>query len=101
MPALENKSYEIQAVAKAQGTGVRRRLRRHREARPRDAATSIGPPDHGVRGIDVSVPAGLKVGYVMGVGDQVPVGLAQLGAKVTLLGEKELATANLGASTPS
>jgi hypothetical protein len=37
------------------------------------------------------------VGYVMGVGDQVPVGLAQLGARVTLLGEEDLATGTLRA----
>ena len=31
----------------------------------------------------------------MGVGDQVPLGLQQLGAQVTLLGERELASADL------
>ncbi|MDP2323799.1 MAG: PIG-L family deacetylase, partial [Gammaproteobacteria bacterium] len=39
--------------------------------------------------------AGLMVGYVMGIGDQVPMGLQQLGAQVTLLGERELAGADL------
>ena len=48
-----------------------------------------------VRGIDVTVLPNLKVGYVMGVGDQVPLGLQQLGAQVTLLGERELASADL------
>ena len=48
-----------------------------------------------VRGVDVTTVAGLKVGYVMGVGDQVPIGLQQLGAQVTLLGERELASADL------
>src|SRR5688572_5808564 len=43
-----------------------------------------------VRGVDVTTVPGLKVGYVMGVGDQVPIGLRQLGAQVTLLGEREL-----------
>src|SRR5690606_25008799 len=38
---------------------------------------------------------GLNVGYVMGVGDQVPEGIRQLGYKVTLLGEQDLATADL------
>ena len=38
---------------------------------------------------------GLKVGYVMGVGDQVPDGIRQLGAQVTLLGERELARGDL------
>ena len=48
-----------------------------------------------MRGIDVTVLPNLKVGYVMGVGDQVPLGLQQLGAQVTLLGERELASADL------
>ncbi|HUU36410.1 MAG TPA: hypothetical protein VMW48_20235, partial [Vicinamibacterales bacterium] len=48
-----------------------------------------------VRGIDVTVLPDLKVGYVMGVGDQVPLGLQQLGAEVTLLGEGELAAGDL------
>ncbi len=48
-----------------------------------------------VRGVDVTTVAGLKVGYVMGVGDQVPLGLQQLGAQVTLLGERDLASADL------
>jgi hypothetical protein len=56
----------------------------------RDATTTV-------RGVDVTTVAGLKVGYVMGIGDQVPQGLQQLGAQVTLLGEDELASANLSA----
>ena len=54
----------------------------------RDATTTV-------RGVNVTTVAGLKVGYVMGVGDQVPQGLQQLGAQVTLLGERELASADL------
>jgi hypothetical protein len=36
------------------------------------------------------VRTGLEVGYVMGIGDEVPAALAQLGANVRLLGEREL-----------
>ena len=54
----------------------------------RDATTTV-------RGVNVTTVAGLKVGYVMGIGDQVPAGLQQLGAQVTLLGERDLASANL------
>ena len=94
IPALENKGYEIQAVAKANG---RVYTEGYSVIAKRDLETRLlyRPSTIGVRGIDVAVPAGLKVGYVMGVGDQVPSGLAQLGATVTLLGEKELAGANL------
>ena len=53
------------------------------------------PATADVRAVNVTTVAGLKVGYVMGVGDQVPLGLQQLGAQVTLLGEQELAAGNL------
>ena len=48
-----------------------------------------------VRGVDVKIAPGLKVGYVMGVGDDVPAGIAQLGADVTLLSTQDLATGDL------
>jgi LmbE family N-acetylglucosaminyl deacetylase len=54
----------------------------------RDASSTI-------RGVDVNTVPGLKVGYVMGIGDQVPAGLRQLGAEVTLLGEGDLSAGNL------
>jgi hypothetical protein len=53
------------------------------------------PATTDVRGVDVAVAPNLNVGYVMGIGDDVPAGIAQLGAAVTLLGEQELATGNL------
>jgi hypothetical protein len=45
--------------------------------------------------IDVKVAPKLRVGYVMGVGDQVPPAIAQLGAEVDLLDAEELAWGNL------
>jgi LmbE family N-acetylglucosaminyl deacetylase len=48
-----------------------------------------------VRGIDVAIAPNLKVGYVMGIGDEVPPAIAQLGASVTLLGEAELARGDM------
>ena len=48
-----------------------------------------------VRGVDVAIAPNLKVGYVMGIGDAVPAGIAQLGAAVTLLGEADLARGDL------
>ena len=48
-----------------------------------------------VTGVDVKVPSGLKIGYVMGIGDEVPAGLEQLGADVQLLGERDLAAVPL------
>ena len=45
--------------------------------------------------IDAAVAPGLSVGYVMGVGDQVPPALQQLGARVTFIDGDELAWGDL------
>jgi len=50
-----------------------------------------------VRTLDVKVPVSLKVGYIMGAGDEVPSAIAQLGGKVTLLTAEDLAFSDLGA----
>ena len=43
-----------------------------------------------VRGVDVKVAPDLKVGYVMGIGDENPTAIAQLGAAVSLLDDQTL-----------
>jgi hypothetical protein len=48
-----------------------------------------------VKVMDVAVAPALSVGYVMGVGDQVPQALRQLGATVTLLDADDLAWGDL------
>ena len=94
IPALENREYRIEAVASSGGRDYREGydVIQHRDLETRylyrDAAA-------GVRGVDVRDPPGLKVGYVMGVGDDVPAGLAQLGVEVQLLSAQELASADL------
>jgi LmbE family N-acetylglucosaminyl deacetylase len=92
--SISAQAYEIDAVA-IDGLGEYREgyeLIDHRDLDLRylyrDATTTV-------RGVHVTTVAGLKVGYVMGIGDQVPAGLQQLGAQVTLLGERDLASANL------
>src|SRR6185436_19646702 len=45
--------------------------------------------------IDVRTPANLTIGYVMGVGDQVPPAIEQLGAKVEMLSPDDLAWGGL------
>ena len=65
------------------------------EPRDLEARYLYRPSIAKVRGVDVQVVPNLKVGYVMGIGDQVPTGLQQLGAAVTLLTERDLATADL------
>ena len=48
-----------------------------------------------VSAMDVRAPRGLRVGYVMGVGDELPAAIAQLGAAVALLDKDALATGDL------
>jgi hypothetical protein len=48
-----------------------------------------------VKVIDVRTPANLTVGYVMGVGDQVPQAIAQLGVKVDMISADDLAWGDL------
>jgi LmbE family N-acetylglucosaminyl deacetylase len=54
----------------------------------RDAATRV-------KVIDVETAPDLRVGYVMGVGDEVPAAIAQLGVQVDLLGPEDLAWGDL------
>ncbi len=48
-----------------------------------------------LRAVDVEIPQGLQVGYIMGAGDEIPAALAQLGAATTLLDAAELADGDL------
>ncbi|MEP7116394.1 MAG: PIG-L family deacetylase [Acidobacteriota bacterium] len=52
-------------------------------------------PEVRVSVLDLKVKPNLTVGYVMGVGDEVPEALEQLGAKVQEIGEDELASGDL------
>jgi hypothetical protein len=45
--------------------------------------------------VDVQVPHDLKVGYIMGAGDDIPTVLQQIGMNVTLIPTEKLATENL------
>ena len=94
IPSLANRDYRIEAVATSGGRDYREGYTtiRHRDLETRylyrEAIASV-------RGIDVKIAPALKVGYVMGVGDAVPSGLAQAGVTVQLLGEQDLATGDL------
>jgi LmbE family N-acetylglucosaminyl deacetylase len=95
IPSLENREYRVEAVATSGGREYREGYTaiRHRDLETRylyrDAVASV-------RGIDLAIAPGLKVGYVMGVGDDVPSGLGQIGVNVQLLREQDLATGDLG-----
>jgi LmbE family N-acetylglucosaminyl deacetylase len=94
VPAIEDREYRIDAVASSNGRDYTQGydVIEHRDLEPRylyrDAVAHV-------RGIDVKIAPGLKVGYVMGVGDEVAAGIAQLGVEVRLLDAKDLAAADL------
>ena len=45
--------------------------------------------------VDVKVPKDLKVGYIMGAGDDIPTVLQQIGMDVTMIPAEKLATEDL------
>jgi LmbE family N-acetylglucosaminyl deacetylase len=94
MPSPESRDYRIDAVATIAG---RTYTEGYDVIEHRDLETRYlyHPASTLVRGVDVAIAPGLKVGYVMGIGDEVPAGIAQLGASVTLLGEQDLAAGDL------
>jgi hypothetical protein len=56
----------------------------------------LRPPVTTLNALDVSVKPNLTVGYVMGVGDEVPQALEQIGANVVMLSADDLAWGDLG-----
>ena len=91
---IDAKPYAVEAVATSAGQSFREGYELI-DQRDLELRYLYRPSTVEVRGIDVTVLPNLKVGYVMGVGDAVPLGLQQLGAQVTLLGERELASSDL------
>ncbi len=55
----------------------------------------IKPAEAALKVIDVKVAPNLNVGYIVGVGDQVPPAIEQLGAKVAFIEQDELAWGDL------
>ncbi|GGH16946.1 PIG-L family deacetylase [Silvibacterium dinghuense] len=53
------------------------------------------PATYRARGVDVKVAPGLRLGYIMGTGDEVPEALTQLGVAPHLLTASDLASADL------
>ena len=86
--------YKIQAVAEFGNREYDEgyQVIAHRDNEPRHL---YRPATMEVRGIEVKVAPGLNAGYVMGVGDEMPKALEQIGVKVTMLGESDLANGNL------
>ena len=93
-PSIGAQEYRIDAVATLDG---REYAEGYDAIEHRDLETRYlyHPARTSVRGVDVAVAPNLKVGYVMGIGDEVPAGIVQLGAAVMLLAEADLARGDL------
>jgi len=92
--AMSAREYRIDAVATVDGHDYTEGydVIEHRDLETRYL---YHPASIRVRGVDVKIAPKLKVGYVMGIGDEVPAGIAQLGASVALVGEADLARGDL------
>ena len=55
----------------------------------------VEPAETRVKALDARIAPGLRVGYVMGVGDEMPAAIEQLGATVHLIDAAELASGDL------
>jgi LmbE family N-acetylglucosaminyl deacetylase len=60
-----------------------------------DAFFYYQPAEQRVSVVDVKVPRALKVGYIMGAGDDIPAVLRQAGIDVSIISEQDLATGDL------
>lgn len=91
---VSGSDYKVQAVAEYNGKEYVEgyQVIAHRDNEPRHL---YRPATMDVRGIEAQVAPGLTIGYVMGVGDEIPKSLEQIGVKVVMLGESDLAKGNL------
>jgi LmbE family N-acetylglucosaminyl deacetylase len=91
---LAEKPYQIQAVAEYSG---------HRFNEGYEVTGYSGlrpyflykPATYSLTGVDVKTAPNLRVGYVMGSGDDVPSSLENLGVKTSFLGPADIATGDL------
>jgi LmbE family N-acetylglucosaminyl deacetylase len=92
--ALTEKNYELKAIATVNNVSYTQgySLSTHRDL---DETIMYQPAVCLLKAIDLKINQGLEIGYVMGVGDEVPSAIRQLGASVQLLTSDDLAKANL------
>lgn len=94
-PTLREGDYDLNAVFSYNGKSYSQDV------------TTIGRPDIGdfyyykpsrlrVSAVDVNVPKGMPVGYIMGAGDDIPPVLQQLGFNVHMISPDDLASGDLG-----
>lgn len=93
--ALEGRDYRVEAVATSDGREYRASFTAFHQPGLADTVYLLEPAGHTIRAVDAKVAPGLRTGYVMGTGDDVPAGLRQLGVSVDLLDTASLATGDL------
>lgn len=91
---VKQQDYQVRAVASYKG---REYSNGYRTVTARDLgrANLYRPAVHHVRAVDVKVASNLKLGYVMGSGDDIPQALGLLGIHPEMLGASDLANAEL------
>jgi LmbE family N-acetylglucosaminyl deacetylase len=92
---LEDRSYQIQAIASSGGRDYTDGYRTvgYPGLRPYNY---YRPATYRARGVDVRVAQGLNLGYVMGPGDDIPQALEDLGVHPHLLSAQEISSGDLG-----
>ena len=91
---LREGRYPVRAVVKYQGNEYSEGV--SMVTRPDlDALYFYQPAVQSVSAINMNLPKGLKIGYVMGAGDDIPVVLKQLGLDVEMISPGELASGDL------
>ena len=88
------KNYAIQAVAMYDGEAYTTGYQAidHTDLEPRHL---YRPATMTLHGISIELPTDMEVGYIMGVGDNVPEALQQIGIEVEMLDREELRTGDL------
>lgn len=91
---LASRSYEIHAVATADGKSFREGFDQvgYQGLRP---YYLYQPATYRARGVAIKVPPHLMVGYIMGTGDDVPQTLGEIGIHPMLLTDADIASGNL------
>ncbi len=89
--------YGLRAVVTSPGTGTTRFATGYQDIEYPHVQRRqvIKPAEASVKVVDVKTVPNITVGYVVGVGDQVPAALEQLGAKVSFVDQDELAWGDL------
>ena len=96
-PRVKTGDYTLRAVVTSSATGDQRFATGYQEIEYPHVQRRqvIKPAETTLKVVDVRVSSDVSVGYIVGVGDQVPAAIEQLGARLTLIGPDELAWGDL------